>query len=84
MLAIGISSMIAIQSFVNLGGISGLIPLTGVTLPFISYGGSSLILLMASAGILVNISMFNEYFDRFKRKQPVNTTKTKENQYKKV
>ncbi|MCY7792473.1 FtsW/RodA/SpoVE family cell cycle protein [Bacillus haynesii] len=83
LLAIGISSMIAIQSFVNLGGISGLIPLTGVTLPFISYGGSSLILLMASAGILVNISMFNEYFDRFKRKQPVNTTKTKENQYKK-
>lgn len=83
LLAIGISSMIAIQSFINLGGISGLIPLTGVTLPFISYGGSSLVVLMASAGILVNISMFNDYFDRYKRKQPVNTTKIKENQYKK-
>ncbi|MGR3206359.1 putative lipid II flippase FtsW [Bacillus glycinifermentans] len=83
LLAIGISSMIAIQSFINLGGISGLIPLTGVTLPFVSYGGSSLILLMACAGILVNISMFNEYFDRYKRKEPVDTTKNKENQYKK-
>ncbi|MDA7026329.1 putative lipid II flippase FtsW [Bacillus sp. CLL-7-23] len=83
LLAIGISSMIALQTFINLGGISGLIPLTGVTLPFISYGGSSLVVLLASMGILVNISMFNEYFNRSKRKQPINTTKFKENQYQK-
>lgn len=38
LLAIGISSMIAIQTCINLGGVSGLIPITGVTLPFISYG----------------------------------------------
>ncbi len=43
LLAIGISSMIGIQSFINLAGISGVIPLTGVPLPFISYGGSSLL-----------------------------------------
>ncbi|NPC92438.1 putative lipid II flippase FtsW [Bacillus sp. WMMC1349] len=83
LLAIGISSMIALQTFINLGGISGLIPLTGVTLPFISYGGSSLVVLLASVGILVNISMFNEYFNRYKRKQSINTTKFKENQYQK-
>jgi len=61
LLAIGISSMVAIQAFINLGGLTGIIPITGVTLPFISYGGSSLILLLASMGMLVNVSMFVNY-----------------------
>ncbi|NGP44380.1 FtsW/RodA/SpoVE family cell cycle protein [Bacillaceae bacterium SIJ1] len=61
LLAVGISGMIGIQTFVNIGAMSGLLPVTGVTLPFISYGGSSLVLLMASAGILCNISMFVRY-----------------------
>lgn len=56
LLAIGISSMVAIQSFVNLGSISGLLPITGVPLPFVSYGGSSLLSLMISMGILNNIA----------------------------
>lgn len=59
LLAIGISSMITIQTVVNMGGATGLLPITGVTLPFISYGGSSLVILMASVGVLVNISMIN-------------------------
>ncbi|MGG3574438.1 putative lipid II flippase FtsW [Bacillus gobiensis] len=71
LLAIGISSMIAIQSFINLGGVCGLIPVTGVTLPFISYGGSSLLLLLISSGILVNISMFTQYFEKNKKKAPI-------------
>ncbi len=58
MLAAGISSWIAIQTFINLGGVSGLIPLTGVTLPFISYGGSSIIMLSLAMGILINVSMY--------------------------
>lgn len=58
LLAIGIASLIAIQSIVNLGAISGLLPITGAPLPFISYGGSFLIILMLSMGILVNISAF--------------------------
>ncbi|OKL37245.1 FtsW/RodA/SpoVE family cell cycle protein [Domibacillus mangrovi] len=66
MLAVGISSMIGIQSFINLGGISGVIPITGVPLPFISYGGSSLILLSISMGILVNISMYAKYEKNYK------------------
>lgn len=57
LLAIGISSMIGFQAIVNLGAISGIFPITGITLPFISYGGSSLLILMASVGILNNIAM---------------------------
>ncbi|WP_338469948.1 FtsW/RodA/SpoVE family cell cycle protein [Niallia sp. XMNu-256] len=68
LLAIGISSMIGIQSFINLGGISGVIPLTGVPLPFVSYGGSSLLQLCISMGILVNISMFVNYEQNYKGK----------------
>ena len=61
MLAAGIGSMIGIQTFVNLGGLTGLIPLTGVPLPFISYGGTSVILMSIAMGILMNVSMFVKY-----------------------
>lgn len=54
--ATGVTSLIAFQSFVNIGAMLGILPLTGVTLPFISYGGSSLIGMMAGVGILLNIS----------------------------
>ncbi|HZW68826.1 MAG TPA: FtsW/RodA/SpoVE family cell cycle protein [Pseudogracilibacillus sp.] len=56
LLAIGISSMIGFQAIVNLGAISGVLPITGVTLPFISYGGSSLVFILFSMGILNNIA----------------------------
>lgn len=56
LLAIGITSMVAIQAFINLGAISGILPITGVPLPFVSYGGSSLLVLMFSMGILNNIA----------------------------
>ncbi|XXM73388.1 putative lipid II flippase FtsW [Lysinibacillus sphaericus] len=69
MLAIGISSMIGIQAFINLGGVSGLIPITGVPLPFISYGGSSLLVLSLSLGVLVNVSMFVKYEEKYKTKK---------------
>ena len=61
MLAAGIGSVIGIQTFVNLGGLTGLIPLTGVPLPFISYGGTSVILLSLALGILMNVSMFVKF-----------------------
>jgi cell division protein FtsW len=66
LLAIGIAGMIGIQSFVNLAGVAGVIPLTGVPLPFISYGGSSILQLSISMGILVNVSMFVNYERKFK------------------
>lgn len=58
LLAIGITSMIAIQAIINLGAISGIFPITGVTLPFISYGGSSLLTVMCSMGILNNVARY--------------------------
>lgn len=56
LLAGGIASFIAIQTIVNLGAQTALLPLTGVPLPFISYGGSALIINLFSVGILLNIS----------------------------
>lgn len=67
LLAVGISSMIAIQSMINLGGLTGLLPITGVPLPFISYGGSSILLLLISMGLLINVSMFTTYRDTYKK-----------------
>lgn len=52
----GIVSMIFIQAFFNIGGVTGLLPITGVPLPFISYGGSSLLVSFMSMGIVLSIS----------------------------
>lgn len=60
MIAAGISTWIGLQTFVNVGGLSGLIPLTGVTLPFISYGGTSILLLSIAMGILINVSVHHK------------------------
>jgi len=54
--AAGITVMITWQAFINIGAISGLIPLTGLTLPLVSYGSSSYIITLFSLGILANIS----------------------------
>lgn len=56
LLAAGIISFLAMQIIINLGSMTALLPLTGVPLPFVSYGGSALLIDMASIGILLNIS----------------------------
>ncbi len=58
LLSIGIISWIAFQTLINILGITRTIPLTGVPLPFLSYGGSALIALMAGVGILLSISRY--------------------------
>jgi cell division protein FtsW len=58
LLAVGITAWIGIQALVNLAAMVALVPLTGVPLPFISYGGSSLVLALTGAGILANISRY--------------------------
>lgn len=56
LMAIGIGAILAIQTLIILGGVVRLIPLTGITLPFISYGGSSLLTNLILVGLLLNIS----------------------------
>lgn len=56
LVAAGIVSWIVFQAFINIAAITGLIPLTGIPLPFVSYGGTSLAVLLAAVGILLNIS----------------------------
>lgn len=56
LLAIGITSLVAIQALLNIAIVSALFPVTGIPLPFFSYGGTALIILLASCGVLLNIS----------------------------
>ncbi|MNO68557.1 Lipid II flippase FtsW [compost metagenome] len=56
LMGVGIMGLIAIQAFVNIGGVTRTIPITGVTLPFISYGGSSLLVMMVAMGIVLSVS----------------------------
>lgn len=56
MVAAGITAWITVQAIVNVGGVLGVMPITGITLPFVSYGGTAIAVTMAAAGVLVNIA----------------------------
>lgn len=56
LLCIGIASLFMVQGFINLGGVIGLMPITGVTFPFISYGGTSLLVSAIAVGFVANVS----------------------------
>ena len=58
LLATGLTLMITVQALVNIAIALGMMPVTGITLPFISYGGTSLVISLASVGVLLNISKF--------------------------
>jgi len=54
--AVGIVSWITLQAFINMGSMTSIMPMTGTTLPFVSYGGTSLAVTMSAIGVLLNIS----------------------------
>ena len=61
-MSFGIAFQMLFQASMNLAVVVGLIPVTGVTLPFLSYGGSSLLISMISIGILISIAKDKWYF----------------------
>jgi hypothetical protein len=70
LLTVGVVSWIAYQALINVGGITRSIPLTGVPLPFLSYGGSALAALLAGIGIVLSVSRYGRdkgYLDRERR-----------------
>jgi cell division protein FtsW len=56
LLAAGVTAWIAGQAFVNMGAVIGLLPVTGVPLPFVSFGGSSLVITLGAVGVLLNVA----------------------------
>jgi cell division protein FtsW len=58
LMATGITTWVVFQGLLNIGAVSGAVPFTGVPLPFVSYGGSSLLITLAAVGVLLNISKY--------------------------
>jgi cell division protein FtsW len=77
LLAVGIVSWIGYQALINIGGITRTLPLTGIPLPFLSYGGSALMSMMAAVGILLSVSRYGiDPKHVTKRAKPVDGSET--------
>ena len=61
LLALGLVAWVAAETLINVGAVVGVLPVTGIPLPFISFGGSSLVITMAGAGVLINVARQGEY-----------------------
>jgi cell division protein FtsW len=68
LLAAGITVWFGVQAFVNIGAVIGILPITGVPLPFVSYGGSSLLFSMIGAGLLLNVARQAQLPDASRRR----------------
>jgi cell division protein FtsW len=83
LLAAGLTALICGQAAINLGAVLGIAPLTGIPLPFVSYGGSSLVVLLAGVGILLNIAVNGTVVqarvsDRSRRNSRARPTRTRD------
>ncbi len=58
LLAAGITTMVALQTFLNIGVVTGVLPVTGASLPFFSYGGTALLILLAEMGVVLSVSRY--------------------------
>ena len=56
LLAVGITSLVGIQAIINIAVVTSSMPVTGMSLPFFSYGGTALLILLCSMGVLLNVS----------------------------
>jgi len=56
LLAVGVTTWLSVQALVNIGGVSGVLPITGVPLPFVSFGGSALVSAMVGVGVLISVA----------------------------
>lgn len=65
LICVGVFSMLAFQAFINIGMNIGLVPITGITLPFISYGGSSLLSVFMSVGLVGSVSVRQDHKHQF-------------------
>jgi cell division protein FtsW len=78
LIATGVLAWLSTQAFINIGAMVGLLPLKGITLPFISYGGTSVVFAMAAVGLVFQISRYTTYgvntTDNTERKGSENTT----------
>lgn len=63
-IAVGITAWVTFQAIMNIGAITSLLPLTGIPLPFISYGGSALMALLTGVGVLLSVSRFGNSFKK--------------------
>jgi cell division protein FtsW len=75
-LALGVSTLVGVQALVNLGVVTVLLPTKGLTLPFVSYGGSSLLTLLAATGLLLGVSASQGGFLRRPEARAVRTAAT--------
>jgi cell division protein FtsW len=60
LLALGLAAWIAVETLINVGAVVGVLPVTGIPLPFISFGGSSLVITMVAAGLLISVARHGE------------------------
>ena len=77
LLITGVLAWLSTQTIINIGAMLGLLPLKGITLPLVSYGGTSLLFVMAAIGLAFNLSRYTEYPARNAQTAPKGNRNTK-------